>query len=197
MRVIASGVVLGALLALTPSSARGQELMELLQRGPVVLVENNAQGKFHAATAVIHIRNAASAVWEVAIDFEHYSEFMPKLVVSSPKPVGPNLVEVSYEVEAPGFNPEYTFRYELDPKTLKVKARWVDGDLEGSFAGWHVVPMGDAESLFYYTAASRNFSSIATALDDELQTITVGINVTAALAVVKAIKHRVEGRPSE
>ena len=54
--------------------------------------------------------------------------------------------------------------------------------------------IGPTESLIYYTAASRNFSRLAQSLEDKQQTITVGVNVSAALAAVKALKSRAEGK---
>jgi hypothetical protein len=54
--------------------------------------------------------------------------------------------------------------------------------------------VGPKQTLIYFTTASRNFSSLAQSLEDEQQTITVGVNVSAALATVRAMKKKSEGR---
>jgi hypothetical protein len=105
--------------------------------------------------------------------------------------VGPNQFDVSYEIDVPGPNAEYTFRYDIDPATMQMRGKWVKGDIKGSFCEWKVSPHGQ-DTLVTYTTASRNFSSVAQALEDDQQTITVGVNVSAALAVVKAVKRRAE-----
>jgi len=44
----------------------------------------------------------------------------------------------------------------------------------------------------YYGGVTRNFSSMAQRLEDDQQTITVGVNVVGLMAAVKAIKTRAE-----
>jgi hypothetical protein len=53
------------------------------------------------------------------------------------------------------------------------------------------VPNGN-RTLIYYTIAIRGLPSLATALEDDQQTITVGVNVVTAISAVKAFKRRVE-----
>ena len=170
--------------------AQAQELMELLSRGPVVLVENKANGKFDRATAVVHVDRPAEEVWKLAVDFANYKTWMPKVVASDAiKRAG--RYNVSYEIDVPGVNTTYTFVYDIDEAKMSMQGKWVRGDIKDSFCEWRVVKQG-AGCLVYYTAASRNFSSLAEGIDDDQQTVTVGVNVTAALAVVKAVKKKAE-----
>ncbi|HUB10172.1 MAG TPA: SRPBCC family protein [Myxococcales bacterium] len=172
----------------------GDELEELLTRGPVVLVESTAAGKFDSATAIVGIARSAGEVWKVATDFASHKTFMPKLVASTPTPRGPTCIDVRFEIAIPfpGRNERYTFRYDLDPAAFTLRGRWLEGNLEDSFAIWRLVPRGDAACLLYFTTATRNFSKILSAIEDSQQTVTVGVNVSSALAVVKAVKQRVE-----
>lgn len=186
MRTAAIGLTLGLAAA-----AHGQDLMALLDRGPVVSIEVNAKGRFDRATAVVQIRAPADAVWRVATDFEKYKTFMPKVEQSEPKAAPEGQTDVSYEIEVPGPNSFYTFRYALDPAKRQMHGRWVKGDIKGSYVDWRLVPHGEG-TLLYYTTSSRNFSSLAESLEDEQQTVTVGVNVAAALAVVKAMKRHLE-----
>jgi hypothetical protein len=191
------------LSALLPSAARGQELMELLSRGPVVLMETDGKGKFAQATAVISIDEPWEKVWALAIDLGRFKDFMPKVVKSDVTTVSVDLskpgalpqYDLNLEVEVPGANPDYTFRYTLDAAKREMSGQWVKGDLKGSHCKWRLVALGPTRTLLYYTAASKNFSSMATALEDDQQTITVGVNITAALATAKAVKRRAESPP--
>jgi ribosome-associated toxin RatA of RatAB toxin-antitoxin module len=177
-----------------PASAAAPDMMELLGRGPLVLVESNAQGRFESATAIVLIERSAEEIWRVATDFASHKSFMPKLVVSTPKSLGPNRFEVKFEVDIPfpGRNERYTFRFDLEPEKLLIHGRWADGDLRDSFTEWRIVPQGPTRALLFLTNATRNFSKIVAAIEDAQQTVTVGVNVSSALAVVKAVKQRVE-----
>jgi hypothetical protein len=190
-RALRKLLLLWAVVLAAATGARAQELLELLSKGPMVQVENDAKGKFDKATAVIHISRPPADVWRAATDFAAYKTFLPKTLKSSPKPVGTNRVDVEYEIDTPMTNTSYTFRYEIDPDAMTMRGNWVKGDIKGSFCAWRLVPSGEG-TLLYYTTASRNFSSIAQRLEDDQQTITVGVNVATALAVVKAVKRHVE-----
>jgi ribosome-associated toxin RatA of RatAB toxin-antitoxin module len=170
------------------------DMMELLGKGPLVLVESNPAGKFESATAIALIQRSSEEVWRVASDFGSHKSFMPKLVGSAAKALGPNCVEVRFEVAIPfpGRNERYTFRFDLEPEKLEINGRWSEGALRDSFTKWRIVPHGPSQSLLYLTTATRNFSKIVAAIEDAQQTVTIGLNVSTALAVVKAVKQRVE-----
>lgn len=180
------------LIGSVPTQA--QSLKELLNKGTVVLVETNKKGRFHSATAVAHIRAPMKDTWRVATDFAAYKEYMPNLIRSDTEKKGENTVAVTFEVEVPGINPEYTFEYSMTPDKYQMTARWKDGDLKGSFVKWRLRESGPSDCMVYYTTATRNFSGLAESLEDDQQTVTIGVNVAAALATVKAIKLRTEGK---
>ena len=48
------------------------------------------------------------------------------------------------------------------------------------------------KTIIYHQGSTRNFSSFAASLDDEQQTITVGVNVSSVIAAAKGIKRRSE-----
>ncbi len=173
------------------------ELSELLERGPLVLVESDAVGRFASATAIVEIARPADAVWRVTSDFAGHRTFMPKLVASTPTPRGPNEVDVRFEIAIPfpGRNERYTFRYVLDPARREIHGRWVAGDLRDSTCDWRILAAGDARARVHYTIATRNFSKLVTTFEDSQQTVTVGVNVASALAAIKALKARVETGP--
>ncbi len=180
---------------LLATTAKAQDLSQLLKAGPVVSVTVNQKGRFQAATAVIEVARPPAAVWAIATDFAQYTKFMPKVEESKVVRKGPNQLQVTMELDVPGPDPEYTYRYDLHPATFTMSGRWIGGDLKDSYVEWRIEPLGKAGSLLYYTTSSLHFSSILQALEDSQQTITVGVNVAAALAVVKAIKRRAEAKP--
>ncbi len=187
-------VLIAAVLLAVPGRAVAQDLMALLAKGPVVLVENDAKGRFDRATAVVEIAAPPAKVWDVVSNFSNYRYFMPKVVKSEQRlagPAFPDQVDVAFEIDVPLSNADYTFRYRLEPDQRRIEGKWLKGDLEGSFCEWRLVPHENAP-LAYYTVASRHFSALAQRLEDDQQTITIGVNVSAALAAVKAVKKRVE-----
>lgn len=187
------------LTVLASASAQAQDLSELLAKGPVVSIETDAKGKFVAATAVILIDRPIGEVWAVSANLGDHKNYMPKLLKSEAKDApadparpGVKIVDLALEVETPGANPSYTFRYELDEAKKEITCAWKKGDLKGSKCSWRMVPLGESRTLLYHTAASRNFSALANAFEDDEQTLTMGVNVSSAVAVVKAVKKKAE-----
>ena len=62
------------------------------------------------------------------------------------------------------------------------KTFFAGGDLKGSEYDWRIVSLGPEQSRIFYGGVTRNFSSMATRLEDDQQTITVGVNVVGVLA---------------
>jgi hypothetical protein len=85
-------------------------------------------------------------------------------------------------------------RHTLHPETHTVEANWVSGDTKGSAWVWHLEPAANGQTLLTYSGASKHFSRILESLEDDQQTISVGVNVGAALTTVNAVKKRVEGQ---
>lgn len=178
-------------LEVTASQSSGRDLLELLAKGPVLLLENDARGRFDRTTAVVAIAASPAEVFAVAIDFARYREFLPKTLLSEPTRISADQVEVRFKIDVPFSSSKYTFRYRIDAARQTLRGDWIAGDLPGSFCEWRLCP-GDGRTLLYYTAAIRNFSALAKAFEDDQQTLTVGINAVVVAAVAKAVKRRVE-----
>jgi ribosome-associated toxin RatA of RatAB toxin-antitoxin module len=185
------GFLAGVPLALS-APAQAQDLMALLADGPVVVVEKDAKGKFEQATAVIDVKAPPAKVWEVVTNFSAYRYFMPKVEKSEQSAPAPNQLDVAYEIDVPLSNAKYVLHYDLDPVKLTATGRWVKGDLEGTHSHWRLVPYKD-ETLLYFTTSTLHFNALAQRFEDSQQTITIGVNVVAALTTVSAIKKRTEG----
>ena len=173
------------------TSAEAQDLMTLLRAGPVVSVEQSESGAFERCTAVVFIRAQPEQVWSVLVDFDRYTEFMPKLVGAEVRERSETSATVALELDTPVRNTRYVMAYELRRDSWEVRVRWVSGDLRDTFGDWRLVATRGG-TLAYYTGATRNYSRMLQALEDDQQTITIGVNVSSAIAQVRAIKDRTE-----
>lgn len=178
-----------ALLWLTLSQV---DMTPLLERGPLVLIEDS-KGKFAQATAVMLIDAPPDLVWGVITKMEDFKTFVPKVLTSDVERT-PGKVEyqVHFVIDVPGIDTDYTVKYWPDPAARTIRGLWVSGDLKGSIWEWKVERAPGNRALLSHTSSVKNFSAIAQSLEDEGQTVTVGINVTSGLAAVKAVKAHCE-----
>jgi ribosome-associated toxin RatA of RatAB toxin-antitoxin module len=185
-----------ALLSLlaAPAAAEGTDANAMLARGPLVLVERNPQGKFHRCTAVALINAPPDKVWEVVTDVGNLKNFVPKVLKSEVVRHEGNEIDLKLEIDTPGVNTRYTMRHTLHPETRTIDITWLEGDLKGSAWSFRLDPAEGGKTLLTYGGASKNFSSVLERLEDDQQTISIGVNVGAALTTVTAIKKRCEAK---
>lgn len=164
----------------------------MLDRGPLVLVEEAKGGKFGQATAITQVEGTPDQVWDTLVKFEDYKNYMPKVLTSEVVKKDGNKVDVHFVLDVPGPDTDYVIRYVLDPEKKEMTGHWADGDLKGSAWQWKVEPGANGKTLLSERVQVKNFSSILQNVEDDQQTITVGVNVSSALAAVKGIKNRVE-----
>lgn len=189
-------MVAGAVLAVAaPAWADGSSAdgAALLQRGPVVQVEADDEGRFVQARAMIVVDAPPSHVFGVLRDMERYREFMPRVVQSDvAHHSGGGGFDVRFVYDLPGPDTDYTARMSVDEGARRVSGTWVQGDLRGSVWTWRVERYGEGQSLLVHSLRVENFSPLLRQLEDDQQTVTVGLNVANALVTVKAIKRRSE-----
>jgi ribosome-associated toxin RatA of RatAB toxin-antitoxin module len=185
---VAGALVLGGGL----SAAHADELGDLLKAGPLVRVEQGENQKFKRVLAMADVAAPAELVWEVLNNQEKYPEFMPRLKKLTIKDEAPNVRVLSYVLDTPFADTTYALRWTANPAEKTVTVKHAGGDLKGSEYDWRIVSLGPETSRIFYGGVTRNFSSMATRLEDDQQTITVGVNVVGVLAAAKAIKGRSE-----
>lgn len=168
------------------------DITPMLQRGPVVQVEEAKGGKFGQATAVTLVNAPPEKVWAVLVNMQDFKSFMPKVTTSDVSKKGEKAFEVHFVIDVPGPDTDYTVRFAPDEATKTLSGNWVSGDLKGSTWLWKLETAAEGKTLVTHTISVKNFSSIAQSLEDEAQTVTVGINVGSVLAATKAVKRRVE-----
>lgn len=173
------------------------EIESSLNKGPLVLVETDDNGRFKAATGIILIKAPVDTVWKTLIDYNDYVNFMPKVAESKIQKTENNTMLVSWEIEMPGPNSTYVMKHVLNEKEYEIDEGWLEGDIKGTHYRWKLQPKDDKTTIGYFGGTTKNFSVFLEKLDDEQQTITVGVNVGTVLAVVKAIKKKSERLASD
>jgi carbon monoxide dehydrogenase subunit G len=179
-----------AVVLLAPA-ARADEVGQLLKGGPLVRIETNAKGKLKRGTAIADVAAPADRVWATLKDFDNYRFFMPRIDELTVRRVGAEY-ELDFELDTPLVSTNYTNRYSLDETKRQMRVRQVAGDLKGTNFHWRVVSLGPNKTRLYYSGIVKNFSSFAQRLEDDQQTITVGINVVSLLTALRAVKNRAE-----
>lgn len=167
------------------------DMTPMLEKGPLVLVEESAGGKFAQCSGVVLVDAPPDAVWAIVKAQDKFKDFVPKVLTSDVKPSG-NDIEVHFVIEVPGPDTDYVIRYSIDDETKTMKGAWAKGDLKASRWTWRVEAAPDGKTLLTHTLAVKNFSALAQSLEDSNQTVTVGVNVSAVLAATKAVKKRAE-----
>lgn len=181
-----------AVLVGTQVWASGDALSSLLQKGPVVLVEEDEGGGFAQATAIIDIDAAPEEVWSALLAMQEFKHYMPKIVRSDVMRRTGTSFDVRFVYDIPGPDTDYTARMSVNEAQREIVGRWLRDDLKGSLWTWRLRPHPGGRTLLFHTVRVQNFSPLLKQVDDEQQTVTVGVNVSSALATVKALKRRVE-----
>lgn len=170
------------------------DLAPQLEKGPLVLVEEGKGGKFGQATGFILVNAPPEQAWALITKFEEYKTFLPKVTESEVKRRTEKDIDVHITIEVPGPDTDYVVRYTPDASTKEITGTWVSGDLKASRWFWKVETAPGGKTLLTHTLAARNFSGIAQAVEDENQTVTVGVNVGSVLAALKAVKRKAEAK---
>jgi ribosome-associated toxin RatA of RatAB toxin-antitoxin module len=178
---------------LLPLAARAETLESLLGKGTVMLVEDDPEGKFAAATGIVEINAPIEKVWSVITNYGAYKDFVPRVasvkVVSGAGTYDPR---VRLEIDTPVFNTVYTVHFHLNEANHSITGEWVEGALKGSHWDWKMESSGPGKTIVFYKSVSKNFSAFVESLDDKQQTMTVGINVGGVMTVLHAMKKRAE-----
>lgn len=172
--------------------AAADDLTDQLKEGPLVRVEVDKNGRFKSSTVLMDVAAPVDAVWATLADFKSYPSYMPRTDEVEVKVKG-GYTFVEMELDTPLVSTSYTSRYQLLTQKKKMHVRVVDGDIEDSEFHWTLTPT-PVGTRITYSGVVRNFSSVAERLDDDQQSITIGINVVSVLQAAKAVKREAERR---
>jgi ribosome-associated toxin RatA of RatAB toxin-antitoxin module len=180
------------LTALTLLALAQVDMTPMLGRGPLVLVEQGSDNKFSQATGIVLVDAEPDRVWAVLVKLDDFKNFMPKVTTSEIVKEKAGDVEVHFVLDVPGPDTDYTVRFTPNAATKTITGAWASGDLKGSKWLWKVESAPGGKTLLTHTLSVKNFSGLAQSLEDEQQTVTVGVNVSSVLAATRAVKSRAE-----
>ncbi len=192
-----SATLLASLIMLGASAARADELTKLLQKGPMARVEFDAKGKFTAVLSVTDVDAAPDDLWRALTEFESYRYFMPRVASVKVRPGPQDTQYVDWNIDTPLVATKYTNQVTIDQATMLLKANTVSGDMAGSRYDWRVVTLPNGKCRMLHGAWPRNYAAIVATLDDDQQTLTIGVAVGSVLATTRAIKARAEALARE
>jgi ribosome-associated toxin RatA of RatAB toxin-antitoxin module len=184
------------LLSVLAQAPAQDALTPLLDRGPLVLVEQTKDGKFQMATGIVQVDAPPQLVWETLLKMDDYKNFMPKVELSeiSNRDEAKGEFDVHYIIEVPGPDTDYTIRFVRNDKEMTLTGKWIKGDLKGSRWFWKVQPGPGGKTLLSQSVQVKNFSALLQNVEDDQQTITLGINVGSAVVVTGSLKRHIETR---
>lgn len=188
MRVALVVFVVASILA---PAARADELAPLLRAGPLVRVETDAAGKFKEGLAIADVDVPVDVAWTVLKDFPGYAQWIPRVDECVVTRDGADYL-LAMKIDTPLVATKYVNRVTVDDAAKTMRIRHEKGDLKGTWYEWRLVALGDRRTRLYYRGAVKNFSAVAQSMEDDQQTITIGLNVSSLLATVKAVKQRAE-----
>lgn len=161
---------------------------------PVIDVEFNDSGRFKRARTTLTVDAPPEVVWATLLDFKAYPSFTPRVEDATPR-TRKGRLEVDVELDTPLVSTEYTSRYSIKHDRYIVDIRVIDGDNEGSSFRYRLVSLdGGTRTRLSYGGRLKNFSTMVEALDDDAQTVTLGVNTALQLATVRAITAEAERR---
>jgi ribosome-associated toxin RatA of RatAB toxin-antitoxin module len=184
-------LVLAATLSMA-TEARADDLTRMLEKGPMVRVDLDRNGKFQGVVAVVDVDVPASRMWTVLTDYAGYKDFMPRVeeVDVSRGDDGATLVE--WKLRTPLVSTRTVNAMRADPEKMVLRAITVDGDMEGSTFEWRVIPLGDNRCRVIETARHKNMASIVSMLDDRDQTMKMSVALSTTMVAARALKQRAE-----
>ncbi|MBI4577479.1 MAG: SRPBCC family protein [Planctomycetes bacterium] len=202
LSLLASGLVLGGEdphkepLVLAPDTV--EALGPLLGRGELVLVASRDDGSPDEAVAMARMRAPLGRVWETLLDYPSYPRWVPKVVRSDVvrrAEGAPEVLDVKFEIEVPGWNYRYTIRYAVDEAGRTVLGSWHSGDLEGGRWNWRLYASGEETVVTYATHTDVGRASrLVRELDDEYHSLSYGLDLSSAVLMVKALQREAERR---
>ena len=141
--------------ALTLLSLSQLDMSPMLERGPMVLVEEGAGGKFAQASAVVLIDCPPEKVWELIKAQQNFKDYIPKVLTSEMKPSGTDF-EVHMVIDVPGPDTDYHVRYTIDEAWLAAhdSSATVQFDPDSGNSGFAYEEDGEKHTIWLLDAAA-------------------------------------------
>lgn len=185
--------LLPILILLIPLNACPLNLDHMLDKGPLITINRDDNEKFESITTYALIDAPLSYVWDTVLNIEDYARYMPRMVTSKVVERNADNTEIigEFELDTAINNTKYKLTYSIDVDSRTIAIDHHSGALKGSQWHWEFQAQGE-DTIIICTGASKNLSVFVKALDDRMQTLTVGINIISMLANIRYIKERSE-----
>lgn len=185
-------------LTFDPANLDVQTLRSLAERGAVVIVDNDAAGKLKLVTAGIVVDAPPQAVFDTAMDYEHYTEFMPQVEKCKVTAAAPDHkdVDLTIKIHFSLFSTSVKYQERVTwnaPQSIDVLFN--GGDLKTGGGSWRMVPLdGGKRTLAFYSTMSdlRSTSMITRQLLKDQPSMESAIQASTTSMVVGAVKKRTE-----
>jgi coenzyme Q-binding protein COQ10 len=175
-------------------------LTKLMQKGQLLLVEEDASGKLALVTAGILLNAPVDKVWNVVTDYAHYSEFMPSTAACEIVKDDGNVKDIRFKIQFKfsvlSWEVDYVARHEFDPKKeIKFDLVSSKGDkIKKTYGAWQFFDAGNGKTAAFYSVYSdiKNVSWVVRKAFEAEPSMEMSVAASAAVMVLKAIKSRVD-----
>lgn len=185
-------------LAFNPENLDTKTLRTLAERGTSVIVDSDATGALKLVTASIVVNAPPQAVFDTAMDFAHFPEFMPQVEsakVDADAPDHKNVqLGLKFKFSVISTSMKYTERVTWTAPE-RITFQFVEGDLTKGGGSYRMLPLdGGTKTLLFYSTISdlRSTGFLTRTLIKEQPPMEAAIQVSTASVVAEAIKKRAE-----
>jgi ribosome-associated toxin RatA of RatAB toxin-antitoxin module len=182
-------------LAPLPEKLDVRAMAPMLEQGELIWVNSQKDGKFKQASIMAIVNAGVKKTWDTVTDYDHYNEFMPnakKIVVISREG---NDAVLSYTIDLPGPDFEYTLRHHHTPYTrVDIRPENDKGDIKTGAWRWELIPLSETRTVLVYTLYTdiRESSWVLKMALKSDPSMEHGINIATGLVTISAIKRRAE-----
>ncbi len=175
-----------------------EQLVPLLERGELSLVESRPSGRLQQVTVIGLVVAPPVVVWQVLTDYRNYTSIFKNLAELEIVKSEGNDTWLDYELEVPGSNLEYRLRHHhLPRKRIDITLANDEGDIQTGAWRWDLVPHDNGrQTILVYTLYTdvRESSWLIRQVLKSSPTVEHGLNVATGLVTIRAVKQEAERR---
>jgi len=181
-----------------PPGARKETLEGLLELGQVIVFYDHPPVVPWMSAAGIMVNAPAETVFNTLTDYPHYSGFIPMTKGATKEKVGPNLYNVSYDIQVNmvffKYGMQYgVYHYDRPPFRTDWSHSWGEFNINVGF--WELIPTADGtRTMAFYSVHSEPRGKFLNMLYSREPVLEVMTNVMTATMVTRAVKSEAEKR---
>ncbi|HVO30906.1 MAG TPA: SRPBCC family protein [bacterium] len=189
-------------LTFNPENLDTKTLRTLAERGTSIIVDSDATGALKLVTAGIVVNAPPQAVFDTAMDFSHFPEFMPQVESAKVDIDAADHKNVQlglkFKFSVISTSMKYTERVTWSAPE-RITFQFIEGDLTKGGGSYRMLPIdGGSRTLLFYSTISdlRSTGFLTRTLIKEQPPMEAAIQVSTASVVAQAIKKRAESKTS-